>query len=198
MSKVAIKGNASGTATYTLEAPAGSTDRTLVLPDEAGTVLTSASDINASKVKPSGISNWPAFLVSGNSGGAWRSYTAGEILQFNDSSTNSLYDNNSDFNTSTYKFTAPVDGLYSFGVSIYTLNSNSEGRVAFHKNNNRIDGNSSLHVQVREDATLDSTGFAQMVIPMSSGDTMDVRNFGATVEHFIQHSFFTGHLVAAT
>ena len=44
MSKVAIKGNASGTATYTLEAPAGSTDRTLVLPDEAGTVLTSGGD----------------------------------------------------------------------------------------------------------------------------------------------------------
>lgn len=47
MSKVAIKGNASGTATYTLEAPAGSTDRTLNLPDEAGTVITSVSDIES-------------------------------------------------------------------------------------------------------------------------------------------------------
>ena len=43
MSKVAIKGNASGTGTFTLEAPNSNTDRTLVLPDEAGTVLTSAS-----------------------------------------------------------------------------------------------------------------------------------------------------------
>jgi len=46
MSKVAIKGNASGTGTFTLEAPNSNTDRTLVLPDEAGTVLTSASTIN--------------------------------------------------------------------------------------------------------------------------------------------------------
>ena len=50
MSKVAIKGNASGTGTFTLEAPNSNTDRTLVLPDEAGTVLTSggAIDVNAS------------------------------------------------------------------------------------------------------------------------------------------------------
>jgi len=46
MSKVAIKGNASGTGTFTLEAPNSNTDRTLVLPDEAGTVLTSASTIS--------------------------------------------------------------------------------------------------------------------------------------------------------
>ena len=50
MSNVAIKGGATGTATYTIEAPTGNTDRTLVLPDEAGTVLTSASDIVASQL----------------------------------------------------------------------------------------------------------------------------------------------------
>lgn len=43
MSNVAIKGGATGTATYTIEAPTGNTDRTLVLPDEAGTVITSGS-----------------------------------------------------------------------------------------------------------------------------------------------------------
>jgi len=45
MSKVAIQGNASGTGTFTIAAPNSNTDRTLTLPDEAGTVLTSASDI---------------------------------------------------------------------------------------------------------------------------------------------------------
>ena len=42
MSKVAIVGDPSGTGTFTISAPNGNTDRTLVLPDEAGTVLTSA------------------------------------------------------------------------------------------------------------------------------------------------------------
>jgi hypothetical protein len=42
MSKVAIKGAATGTGVFTLESPATNTNRTLVLPDEAGTVLTTA------------------------------------------------------------------------------------------------------------------------------------------------------------
>ena len=45
MSKIAIKGNESGTATFTIEAPATNTDRVFELPDEAGKVLTDASDI---------------------------------------------------------------------------------------------------------------------------------------------------------
>ena len=45
MSKIAIKGADTGTGVFTLESPATNTDRTLVLPDEAGTVLTSASSI---------------------------------------------------------------------------------------------------------------------------------------------------------
>jgi hypothetical protein len=42
MSKVAIQGNASGTGVFTIAAPNTNTDRTLTLPDEAGTVLTTA------------------------------------------------------------------------------------------------------------------------------------------------------------
>ena len=45
MSKIAIKGATTGTGVFTLESPATNTDRTLILPDEAGTVLTSASDV---------------------------------------------------------------------------------------------------------------------------------------------------------
>ena len=47
MSKVKIQGNASGTAEFTIEAPNGSTNRTLTLPDQAnGTVLTNGSIAN--------------------------------------------------------------------------------------------------------------------------------------------------------
>ena len=42
MSQIAIKGATTGTGVFTLESPATNTDRTLILPDEAGTVLTSA------------------------------------------------------------------------------------------------------------------------------------------------------------
>jgi hypothetical protein len=43
MSNIAIKGATTGTGVFTLESPATNTDRTLVLPDEAGTLVTTAS-----------------------------------------------------------------------------------------------------------------------------------------------------------
>ena len=64
MSKIALSPNASGTGVFTIASPNGNTDRTLTLPDEAGTVLTSASGIPASQltgvVAQKGV---PAFSV---------------------------------------------------------------------------------------------------------------------------------------
>jgi hypothetical protein len=45
MSNIAIQGAATGTGVFTLASPATNTNRTLTLPDEAGTVLTSASGV---------------------------------------------------------------------------------------------------------------------------------------------------------
>jgi len=47
MSKIAVSSDPSGTGTFTIASPATNTDRTLNLPDEAGTVITSASDIES-------------------------------------------------------------------------------------------------------------------------------------------------------
>ena len=43
MSKIALSGNANGTGTLTIAAPDTSTDRTLTLPDNSGTLLSNAS-----------------------------------------------------------------------------------------------------------------------------------------------------------
>jgi hypothetical protein len=45
MSKVSIQGDVSGTGDFTIKAPNSNFDRTLTLPDEAGSVLTNVSDI---------------------------------------------------------------------------------------------------------------------------------------------------------
>ena len=55
MSKIALSGNASGTGTFTLASPNSSTDRTLNLPDSAGTLATAESTLaqfNASGSAP--------------------------------------------------------------------------------------------------------------------------------------------------
>ena len=198
MSKIALTTNASGSGTFTIASPNSNTDRTLTLPDEAGTVLTSTSDINSAKVKPAAINYWPAFLASGSNSGAWRAYNSGEILQFNDVTTgNFLFNNGNDFNTSTYTYTCPVSGLYSFSMQVYTLLNETEGNGVFYVNNARVEGASSLHVQTREDASLDMTGNQTIVLSLSATDTVQVRTNNAA-SFFIHHSFFTGHLIAAT
>jgi hypothetical protein len=45
MSKIALSGNASGTGVFTIASPNSNSDRTLNLPDNSGTVLTSASNL---------------------------------------------------------------------------------------------------------------------------------------------------------
>jgi hypothetical protein len=50
MSRIALEGNVSGTGVFTLASPNGNTNRTLTLPDEAGTVLTSVSNIAAANL----------------------------------------------------------------------------------------------------------------------------------------------------
>jgi hypothetical protein len=43
LSKIALSGNASGTGTFTLAAPNSNSDRTLTLPDNTGTIVTTGS-----------------------------------------------------------------------------------------------------------------------------------------------------------
>jgi hypothetical protein len=47
MSKIALTPDASGTGTFTIASPNSNTNRTLTLPDEAGTVLTNTSNLEA-------------------------------------------------------------------------------------------------------------------------------------------------------
>jgi hypothetical protein len=52
MSKIAVKGAETGTGVFTIESPATNTDRTLTLPDEAGTILTSGGAIDVDSGAP--------------------------------------------------------------------------------------------------------------------------------------------------
>jgi hypothetical protein len=55
MSKVQLQGNVSGTGVFTIASPNSNTDRTLTLPDNTGTILTSATTDPALVFKRSNI-----------------------------------------------------------------------------------------------------------------------------------------------
>ena len=114
MSKISITPNASGTGVFTISSPATSTDRTLTLPDEAGTVLTSASSITQNA--------GPTFSAYQSTGTLVNNSTTTKILfQTEEWDTNSNYDSS--------RFTPNVAGYYIIIAAVcgaFGGNSNSE------------------------------------------------------------------------
>lgn len=99
MSQVAISGNASGTGTLTIAAPNTNSNYTLNLPAATGTVMVSG--------------NMPAFFVRPSAGQTVTLATETKIqLNTEDFDTNSNYD------TSTYRFTPTVAGYYQITAGL--------------------------------------------------------------------------------
>ena len=105
-----LKVEVSSGGIYTITGTDTATDRTLTLPDEAGTVLTSASDIVPNAV--------PAFYatVSSDTGLTAAAYTVAPL-------DTEEFDTHSFFNTSTYRFTPTIAGYYQFGMTFGTTSS---------------------------------------------------------------------------
>jgi hypothetical protein len=80
---------------------------------------TSENEINMTgTVRNSTVPAFRAANTTGGGGYLWQSTGTG-ILPFSDDSGTGLFDNGNNFNTSTYTFTAPVDGYYYFGASFF-------------------------------------------------------------------------------
>jgi len=86
MSKVAISGSSSGTATYTIQSPSGSTDRVLTLPDATGTVLVSGQPVTATTGNFSGDVTLGSSVLATPTGSA-PSYTCRAWVNFNGTGT---------------------------------------------------------------------------------------------------------------
>jgi hypothetical protein len=105
MSKVALSGNASGTGIFTIASPNGDTDRTLTLPDNTGTILTTAT--------PGVPVNGPLFYATQSTAVVPASNTTTKIT------INTIaYDTNSNFSTANNRFTPTVAGYYQFNGSV--------------------------------------------------------------------------------
>ena len=132
MSNIAIKGAATGSGTFTLEAPATSTNRTLVLPDEAGTVLTSASSIPAANLTGTVVqTNVPAFRAFRPGTQNPSRYTWTKVTL-----SSETFDTDSSFDSTTdYRFTPTIAGYYQFNAFGAATGSPPEAYVAVRQNN---------------------------------------------------------------
>jgi hypothetical protein len=121
MSKISLSGPATGTATFTITTPAGtSTDRTLTLPDNSGTVITTASTF---------AGTGPAFSAYSN---AQQTITSGSFTQVTFQIEE--FDTNSNFASNT--FTPTVAGYYqiTFNIKFQATTTVSRAIASIYKN----------------------------------------------------------------
>jgi lipid-A-disaccharide synthase-like uncharacterized protein len=133
----------------------------------------------------------PAFLAS--STGATHTTTTGSVLDFN---TLQL-DRTASFNTSTYRFTAPVSGVYYFYFQVYEQNTTTNKSVCFRKNGSQF---SVYDVAVSYQGPVnvgDHTINASIVMNLSANDYVDiaVRTAGSNLQWYGGHSWFMGYLI---
>ena len=103
MSKISISGAATGTATFTIESPATNTNRTLTLPDNTGTIITTASTF---------AGTGPAFSAYQSVQQTGIASATGTKITF----TTEEYDTASCYTSST--FTPNVEGYYQINACI--------------------------------------------------------------------------------
>lgn len=105
MSKITLSPNVSGTGTLTIAAPNTNTDRTLTLPDNSGTLLSSASTITQN--------GGPAFAATVASPQSVNTNTSTK-LNF----TTETFDTAGAYDAANSRFAPQVAGYYQVNISI--------------------------------------------------------------------------------
>ena len=138
MSLVQISGNASGTGTLTVAAPSTNTNRTLTLPDNTGTLLSTGSTF---------AGTGPAFSAYPNTNHA---ITNGGYAQIQNNTEE--FDTASRYNNTgatvggipAYSFLPNVEGYYQVSAAAYPFTSTTATNISIYKNGTTFKTTSNL------------------------------------------------------
>ena len=126
MSNIAIQGAATGTGVFTLASPATNTDRTLTLPDEVGTVLTTAG-VPASAMPAGSVIQ----VVSNNT-------------TTNTSTTSSSYVAVTDLTQSITPSSTSSKILILVNMNLFGSSNSTEGVITIYRNGSNLTGGSGF------------------------------------------------------
>ena len=149
------------------------------------------------------IENKPAFRATSTSN--WENGTAwGETVKFNacTSGGNNIqrnHDNLGNFNTSTYTFTAPVDGTYYLYCNMYSHYDEAEARWCFFINGSTLknyDTSEGSHYSQRS-GTYDNNFMYSTSIELAANDAVNVRSTlnSPYSSYYGKHCYFGGYLL---
>jgi len=122
MSKISLKPNASGTGVFSLKAPNSNTDRTLNLPDEAGSVLTDVSDIESQvKTATNATGSAPVYACR-----AWVNFDGtGAVSVVQSGNVSSITDNGTGQYAVNFTNAMPDNEYAVSGTSLHNLGTNN-------------------------------------------------------------------------
>ena len=138
----------------------------------------------------------PSFFAH-MTGGSWVDNVADDsVLPFN----TTLHNIGNHYSTSTYKFTAPLAGVYFFSFQLYLSNAGGAQYAGIGKNNVILNtGNGDDYPLIgifQNTGSEDYSKTASGTLNLSVGDTIDVRTIGSTTDYFQAmcqfHGFFIG------
>jgi hypothetical protein len=211
MTKIAIVPNAAGTGTFTIEAPNSNSNRTLTLPDEAGTVMTDATTLLTSQL-PAQLS-----VSSSAAAGALTVDASGRVLMAGQpvfragfpppdgvvtvnlgakhpfSSAGLNVGNH--YDTANYRFTAPVSGTYQFSACLW-VNDNSAGDCAPKVNGAYIAAGTGDVIMFAQQAQAMQTNLSgTFTIYLSANDQVELFARNYTTSYYSGHSWWEGRLI---
>jgi hypothetical protein len=127
-------------------------------------------------------------------GSGWATAGDGVIIPYDNASTGDSFNTDSVYNTSTYKFTAPATGVYTFWYSVYTANGDADNGFSFLKNAARVNFmvSANQYFSYISVETGDHIQSATAVIPLESGDTLAHCAAGASADYHKSLSMWGG------
>ncbi len=136
------------------------------------------------------IPNQPAFHMTGTAGGT--TYTTGFTCPFN----TSIFNNGGHYNTSTYRFTAPVSGRYFFYASYLTYPNNDPGFVTMMFSVNGSTGYSNGFTRRQNSSQNDKN--VSTILSLNAGDYVSAYvEPNGTISYYDSggHGHFFGYLI---
>jgi hypothetical protein len=136
--------------------------------------------------------NQPYFSATCSGNSAYTTFGVGVTLPFNSTARNI----GSHFNTSNYRFTAPVAGNYAFSAGVITNSANPVGRPMFFVNGNQDYNNIKFGISGSNTAGAGSTN-TSAILHLNANDYVDVRSQSGSMIAYTGggHSSFTGTLI---
>jgi len=125
MSKITLEPNNSGSGTFTIAAPNSNTNRTLTLPDEAGTALTDATDLEPQvKTSLNATGDAPLFACR-----AWVNFDSTGTVSIRDSgNVSSITDNGN--SVYVINFTTAMTDI-NYCISAHGDNTGNPGNTCY-------------------------------------------------------------------